>query len=520
MKWTDLAAATAAAAIFTTSTTAQELTAERIDAAARETIEAFDIPGMAVSVVRGGDVIFTQTYGVRDVRAPEVPVDENTIFPFASVGKAFTTAALAMLVDEGKLNWDDPVRRFIPEFEMSDPYITEHFSVRDLVTHRSGLPLGAGDLLVFPDADPEVSDILAAIRNIPPETSFRAEYAYDNLMYVIAGEVAARAAGKPWHEVIEDRIFEPLGMESCQALPSEAAADDNTVTQHSRAPGETEATPIDPRYIVGDNTAPAGGLSCSIADLSTWAQFWLNEGVGPDGERLLSQEQVEELWSPVTPQTVSPLLEQLSGTHFSLYALGWSLRDFHGEFFVGHSGGLLGAASYFGLLPDQDLAVFVTSNISTYGSSALALQLLSDAAAPEAESDWLGTLHGAYLASQETAIRDSGSGDEPDVAIDPVRDLEAYAGEYVDPWYGLVTVEIRDGGLFLDMSRSEVLDAPLVAVAPDRFVARWPDRSLNADAFVDFTAEDGQVVGMTMEPVSETTDFSFDFHDLDFTKRD
>jgi hypothetical protein len=318
---------------------------------------------------------------------------------------------------------------------------------------------------------------------------------------------------------MDERIFTPLSMESCEALPSAAAASDNTVTQHSRAPGQADAAPIDPRYILGDNTSPAGGISCSISDLSTWAQFWLNEGVAPDGERLISEAQYEELWTGVTPQNVSPLLEQLAGTHFSLYGLGWTLRDFNGQLLVGHSGGLLGASSYFGILPEEDLAVFVTSNVSTYGSTALALQLLGDASAPEADSDWIGTLHGVYQRMQETAVNDSGSGEQQDVPVEPVRDLAAYTGSYVDPWYGLVSIENRDGRLFIDMSRSEVLDAFLVPVAPDRFVARWPDRSLNADAYVDFVADEGRVTGMTMVPVSETTDFSFDFEDLQFTKQ-
>lgn len=519
MKRTGLATAMAAGALCAAGASAQEITPERIEEAAREAVEAFDVTGMAVSVVTGGEVVFMETYGIRDVRDPGVPVDTDTIFPFASVGKAFTTAALAMLVDEGKLEWDDPVRLYIPEFEMSDPYITAEFSVRDLVTHRSGLPLGAGDLLLFPDAEPEVSDILAAIKHIPPSTSFRSEYAYDNLMYVIAGEVLSRIEGKPWDEVIAERIFEPLSMESCAALPSAAAADENTVTQHARPPGEADAAPIDPRYIVGDSSAPAGGISCSIADLSTWGQFWLNDGVAPNGDRLLSEAQVEELWTGVTPQRVSPLLEQLANTHFSIYGLGWTLRDFHGRLLVGHSGGLLGASSYFGLLPEEDIAVFVTSNVSTYASTALALQLLSEAAAPDADADWLGTLHGVYLQTRETAARDSGEGDSPDIAIEPVRELSSYTGTYLDPWYGEVSIETRDGALFIDMSRSDVLDASLLPVAPDKFVARWPDRSLNADAYVIFTHEDGQITGMTMEAVSETTDFSFDFHDLDFTKR-
>lgn len=519
MKRTGLATFAAMGALCAAQAHAIQLTPDQIDAEAEKAVAAFDIPGMAVSVVTGDEVIFMETYGVRDVRDPDTPVDADTIFPFASIGKAFTTTALAMLVDEGKLAWDDPVRKYIPEFEMSDPYITAEFSVRDLVTHRSGLPLGAGDLLVIPDAEPEVSDILAAVKHIPPETSFRSEYAYDNLMYIIAGEVLSRIEDKPWAEAISERIFTPLSMDSCEAVPSAAAADDNTVTQHDRAPGEAEASPIDPLYIVGDSTAPAGGISCSIRDLSTWAQFWLNEGVAQDGERLLSEAQFAEVWTGVTPQPVDPLLEQLGDTHFSLYGLGWTLRDFHGRLLVGHSGGLLGAASYFGILPEEDVAVFVVSNVLTYGSTALALQLLNEAAAPESDSDWMGVLHNAYLQSRETAARDSGDGEAADEAIEPVRELPAYTGTYVDPWYGPVSIEIRDGGLFIDMSRSEVLDAPLIPVEPDKFVARWPDRSLNADAYVIFEAEDGEIAGMTMQAVSETTDFSFDFHDLHFTRQ-
>jgi CubicO group peptidase (beta-lactamase class C family) len=426
-----------------------------------------------------------------------------------------------MLVDEEKLHWDDPVRKFIPEFAMSEPYITAEFSIRDLVTHRSGLPLGAGDLLVIPDAKPELSDILAAVRHIPPATSFRSEYAYDNLMYMIAGEVLSRIDGRPWDKSIAARIFKPLDMKSCEALPSNAAAAKNTVTQHLRSPGSSEVKPVDPRYIVGDNTSPAGGISCSIADLSKWARFWLNDATTSSGERLISEAQVKELWTGVTPQGVNPLLSNLGDTHFSLYGLGWSLRDFHGKLFVGHSGGLLGASAYFGILPEENIGVFVASNISTPGASALALQILNDAADPASESDWIGALGEFYATFQATAQKDAGADNDAfkDVAINPVRPLSDYVGTYVDPWYGTVSIEIRNDTLFIDMSRSEVLDAPLVPIEPDKFVARWPDRSLNADAHVIFTTDDGEATGMKMKAVSETTDFSFDFHDLNFVRK-
>ncbi len=501
---------------------AAEVSPEQIEAYTEKTIEAFKNTGLAITVVTSNSVIFQDTYGVRDVRKPNVKVNEDTLFPFASVSKAFTTAALAMAVDEGKLDWDDPVRNFIPEFEMSDPYITKEFSVRDLVTHRSGLPAGAGDLLVFPDADPEVSDILAAMKHIPPTTSFRSQYAYDNLLYVVAGEVLSRVEGKPWHEVIETRIFKPLKMKSCKALPSEAAAAKNTITQHLRQPGSWEGEPIDPSYIMGDGVSPAGGLSCSIKDLAKWGQFWLNDAQTPSGERLISEAQVRELWTGVTPQGVSGMLAQLGDTHFSIYGLGWSLRDLHGKLMVGHSGGLLGAVSYFGILPEEDIAVFVTSNDFAIATSFLALQILSDAADPEANSDWIGTAIEFYNSYQASAAKDQGDGEDApkDVAIDPVRPLADYTGTYVDPWYGPTSIEIREGSLYIDMGRSEALDATLIPVEPDKFVARWPDRNLNADAYVMFSAEDGEVTGMTMEAVSDTTDFSFDFHDLNFTRED
>ena len=275
----------------------------------------------------------------------------------------------------------------------------------------------------------------------------------DRATRTIKVDALARVEGEAWADVLDARIFDPLAMDSCEARPSVAAADDNTITQHSRPPGVADAAPIDPRYIIGDSTSPAGGISCSIDDLSIWAQFWLNEGIAEDGTRLLSEAQVNELWTGVTPQGVSPLLQQLGGTHFSLYGLGWTLRDFHGQLMVGHSGGLLGASSYFGLLPEEDIAVFVSSNVSTYASSALALQLLAEAAAGDEAADWVGVLHGVYTRSQEMAVQDSGAGDQPDVAIEPVRGLTAYTGIYMDPWYGAVSIEMRNGGLFIEQFR-------------------------------------------------------------------
>nr|GGH92376.1 serine hydrolase [Aquisalinus luteolus] len=484
---------------------------------AQEAIEALGLTGLAVTVVNGDEVLYQETYGVRDITTGEA-IDQETLFPFGSIGKAFTTTAFAMLVDEGTVGWDDPVKDFIPDFEMSDPYITREFTIRDLVTHRSGLPLGAGDLLFVPDGDPDIDSILAVLRTIPPSTSFRADYAYDNLLYILAGEVLSRIEGKPWDQVIRERIFSQVGMDDCEALPSKGAAAENSITQHMRTPGEPTPKPVDPRYVLSDLSAPAGGLSCSITDLAKWAQFWLNEATTADGEKLLSDEQLQEVWSGVTITNVNPIYAEQGGSNFSQYALGWSLTDIHGEKMISHGGGVLGSVAHFALVPEEDIAVFVMANDYVPGISSLALQILSDTIAPEDDARWIEAIGAFYDNYIQTSVSDNAKDVENEDTFEPVRELTAYTGTYEDPWYGTSTVSMKDGALYLDMGRSEVLDTALIPVAADKFVARWPDSTLNADAYVMFEVEGDAVTGMTMEAVSSTTDFSFDFHDLDFTR--
>lgn len=496
-----------------------KLSPKTIDAYARQTIKAFNITGMSVAVVSADSVIFQNSYGLRDINGTAM-VNANTIFPFGSVGKAFTTAALATLVDEGRLDWDDPVRKYVPEFEMSDPYITAEFTIRDLLTHRSGLPLGAGDLLVFPDGHLEVEDVLNVFKTIAPTASFRSEFSYDNLMYILAGNVLARAHGGSWAEALEERLFDPLNMGSCKALPSEAAKSSNTVMQHSRNLGGKTAIPLNPTYIIPDGSAPAGGISCSITDMAKWAQFWLRQGKSSSGKTVISETQLKQLWTGVTPTPVPADIKAFANANFNLYALGWSVADFHGKYLVSHGGGLLGAVSYIGLLPKQDVAVvFMTNDFLPY-VSGFGKQILQDVANPEAEFDWIANAETYYNDYLKMARADAGLvSDEPkDIIVPPVRPLGDYVGTYTDPWYGDVTLSIRNNGLFIDMSRSKILDANLISVGPDKFVARWPDRSLNVDAYLNFQIENGNVVGLRMEAVSKTTDFSFDFHDLRFVK--
>lgn len=488
--------------------------AERIDQLARRTVDEFHITGLSITVVTSDEVLFAKSYGLREAGG-DVAVDTDTIFPFGSIGKALTATTLAMLVDEGKLDWDDPVRDYIPEFEMSDPYITREFSIRDALTHRSGLPLGAGDLLFVPDGDPEISDVLAALKYIQPETSFRSEFAYDNMMYIVAGEVVARVEDKPWAQVVRERIFDPLDMDSCIALPSLAALAENTVTQHGRPSGSDTAEPIDPSYMLPDTAASAGGVSCSITDLGKWTQFWLRGGTTISGQQLVSENQIREMWTGVTPFPVSAGMRP-ARTHFALYALGWGLYDFYGDLLVAHKGGTMGAVSHVALLPDRNVGVFITTNDMFPAIPALSYQILNEYAGFDPETDWLALAEESYAQFLDVSGRDAVMAET--LASEPTRALSAYEGTYKDPWYGEVSVVEQNGVLIFDMLRSTALTAPLVPVDEDRFLARWPDRTLNADAYVTFSTNGDCVTGLTLQAVSDTTDFSFDYEHLHFSK--
>ena len=201
-------------AVFTVSAQAQVLSAKQIDSLVELTLKTFDVPGISVGIVKDGKLIHAKGYGVASLRTGK-KVDENTLFGIASNSKSYTAAALGMLVDEGKIKWDDKVTDYIPEFKMYNPYVTEEFTIRDLLTHRSGLGLGAGDLMMFPDqSDFTKKDIIHNLRYLKQVSSFRTKYDYDNNLYIVAGEVVARASGLSWEDFIEKRIMTPLGFKN------------------------------------------------------------------------------------------------------------------------------------------------------------------------------------------------------------------------------------------------------------------------------------------------------------------
>ena len=498
---------------------AQQAPLEDLDAYVTQSMRTFDVPGIAVAVVKDGEVVVTKGYGVRHIgEAP--PVDAHTLFGIASNTKAFTAAAIGILVDEGKLSWDDPVISRLPWFQMYDPYVTREMTVRDLLCHRSGLGLGAGDLLFWPPSTFTRDEILHRLRFVTPAHSFRSRFAYSNLMFVAAGEVVAAVSGMPWDQFIKQRIFAPLGMNESNTSVASFHPGGDVATPHSKVEGKLQAIP----FTNLDNSAPAGAINSSVTDMSKWVLAQLAHGGTPhtSGEKRLFSEKVsKEMWSAQTilPVSAPPPGLQALRENFSAYGLGLGLSEFRGHKVVSHTGGLPGYVSLVMMIPDIHLGVVVLTNQEATGAFNAIGHHVADRYLGASDTDWIA----GYYKLQEKQRADAAEkvaklSAARNTASKPSLPLPKYAGEYRDPWYGDVAITFERDALVLRFGHTPSLVADLKHWQYDTFEARWRDRSLDADAFVTFALNpDGNISQMKMAPISPLTDFSFDFQDLLFT---
>jgi len=508
-----------APAVITQDTAALDA---RLAADVERTMKLFDVPGIAIAIVKDGKVVATQGFGVRKLGAPD-KVDARTLFEVASNSKAFTAAALAMLVDEGKLAWDDPVTKHLPDFQMYDAYVTHEMTVRDLLTHRSGLGLGAGDLLWWPTTNFSTDEIIHKLRYIRPATSFRSSYAYDNLLYIVAGKIIAANSGKTWGETIRARILAPVGMTATTTSRAESAGNPDVANAHSKINDRIAAVKSMPVA----NAVGAVGINTNAEDIARWMNVLLAGGVaGTDANgkevRLYSAKQAREMWTAQTPMGISEPDPRLAATrpNFLAYGLGFQLRDWQGRLLAMHSGALQGFYSEVLLVPDAKLGIAILTNAESGGSlNALQYQLLDRMLDPAATTDWIGIVkvvedenHAKELARIGKANGARAAKSQPSLA------RAAYDGEYQDPWYGIATIRHEGNRQILTMSRTPDLTGELEHYQHDTFIVRWKERNFNADAYVTFALNpDGSIERMRMQPISTETDFSYDFQDLNFT---
>ncbi len=484
-----------------------------LDTYVASSMKTFDVPGMAVAIVKDGKIIVAKGYGVRKLGEP-TPVDEFTTFGIGSNTKAFTTAALATLVDEGKLSWDDPVYQRLPGFVMYDPYVSHEMTIRDLLTHRSGMGLGEGDLLFWPHSTYTREEVIYKLRFMKPSSSFRSHYAYDNLLYMTAGQIIPAVTGVSWDDYIRQRIFTPLGMNHSNVSNAAIKPDDNVAFPHSRMDDKLQVI----HFEVLDNAGPAGAINSCAADMAKWVQLQLNRGKFTDRDgRLFGEERSREMWSPQTILPVGDPPAPLAGlkANFADYALGWGLRDYHGRKLVGHTGGVAGFVSRVMLVPEENLGVVVLTNAEEDGAFDSVLYHVLDYYFHLPPTDWIS----AYKAVEEKQEKDAAESmkkAETARAADskPSLPIEKYAGVYNDAWYGPITIRIDGGHLVITFDHTPSMIGDLQHWQHDTFKAHWCDRTIE-DAFVTFALNpDGTIDSARMAAVSPLADFSFDYQDL------
>ncbi|WP_255516297.1 serine hydrolase domain-containing protein [Luteimonas suaedae] len=496
-----------------------------IDAEVDAAVARFELPGLAVGMVEGGKVTYVRTVGELRVGGGE-PVTPATLFKIASNSKAMTTALLARLVDQGKLAWDDPVIKHLPDFRMHDPWVTREIQVRDLLIHNSGLGAGAGDLMLWPEPNLFTrEDVIAGMAHLKPIYSFRSRYAYDNTLYIVAGEVAAAAAGAESYEaLLRSELFEPLGLERCRVGEWRRDEVGNIAQPHLRIDGRNVPVREDGDTVAAVPMAAAGGIRCSLDDMLRWITMWLQpERSGLiDGAPWLSEEQREALWTAHTPMPLGRRLREWDGAHFHAYGYGWRLNDADGRLKVSHTGTLSGMYSAVTLLPELGVGFVVLMNGGGSDARSALVQALSKRfTAPEATGRTVDDYADA-IAAEAAADRKDGSTSAPDTSSRQAADIDSmtpWLGVYRDPWFGEASVCRRGDVVRFAAARSPMLSGTVMRVGERRLVD-WDEVSVDAEAWLAFADADTADAPptLTMSKVDPQADFSYDYEDLAFVR--
>lgn len=480
------------------------------------------VPGMAIAIVENGKVTLAKGYGVKKLGAPD-SVDADTIFPTGSTGKAFTVADLAILVDEGKIGWDDKVIDHLPGFQMYDPWVTREITIRDLLVHRSGLGLGEGDLLFVPRSNLSRAEAVKRLRYLKPATSFRYSFAYDNVLYMVAGQLIEAVTGQTWEKFTAERLLKPAGMlhstsdDEPRFQTPDRAQPRARLNGAFRGLGDQEV--LNERDELARSGAPAGGLAVSANDMARWLLIQLAHGKLPQSDqRLFSEAAHEQIWKPVLPQPISPLPPEFDDTQpkFCNYGLGWDVQDYRGAKLIWHGGAVFGFLTAVVLLPEKNVGFAIEIN-SEEGAIILGLRdELLDHYLGLPNEQWPEKFV-AYAAKKKAdAVKVAQAKTAQPAKVGPSLPLPRYAGTYADPWYGNIEIAQSGPGLTIDFKSTPRMGGPLEHWQYDTFITRFTDKTIEP-AYVTFGLDaEGKIDRITMQPVSPLADFSYDYQDLFF----
>jgi len=505
---------------FADTRQSQNISLKDLDGYIVSAMETWKLPGLAIAVVKDDSPIFLKAYGVREIGKSQ-PVDEHTVFAIGSTTKAMTAAAVGLLVDEKKLNWDDPVTKYLPWFQLPDPWATREVTIRDLLCHR----VGVGNALLPAVTGLDREEMLRRFGYVKPYLPFRYRYEYNNCMYALAGEVVAAVSGMSWEEFVQTRILKPLGMTEthpsvdtlwdranlapcfCSDLPGRtvgfeaARAGANVAMPHWPVEGGMKVIPWRKYAAVG----PAGGeLSSNIVDMSKWLQLQVGKGVYK-GNRLLSEAVFNEMH---TPQTVIPsemwpfFLKDEPDVHFLAYGFGWRLNDYRGRLMSWHTGGYYGFFTIVALLPELRAGVVILTNAHFSGVVPAVLMRLFDSFLGSPKRDW-----SAQILARKRASDDKAKAEESELEKARIKGtqaplpLKSYAGNYFDNAYGRVTIAAENGSLVLRFPGGATGDLKHWHYDLFRLYLRAPDP---APMFVTFSLDaGGKVRGMSLEGVAD-----------------
>lgn len=485
-----------------------------LDAILDEAVARFRLPGIAVGVIEDGKTVYVGTRG-ETVSGSGQPITSNTLFKIASNSKAMTASVLARLVDAGKLRWEDPVIKYLPSFRMYDPWVTQNMQVKDLLVHNSGLPEGGGDLMLWPEPNRFTrADIVAGLAHIKPAYSFRSGYAYDNLLYVVAGEVAAAAGGASYEELVRREVFQPLGLSRCRVGAWRPDQVGDVAQPHTRVGDRNVAANAD-IAVEPLVSAAAGGIRCSLDDMLVWANNWLAPDAGQ--QAWLSAEQRQAAWVPRTPMPISARRRAWDGTRLFAYGYGWRIADVDGAYTVSHTGTLSGMYSVMTLLPDRRSGFVVLINGEADAARTVLNEVLLKRFTKPADDRGV-----AYYADE--LQRESGSRppatqqSEIGREAPTLKQFGQWFGVYRDPWFGETRVCPHGGQARFVADKSPMLSGRIMR-SGSRYVVDWDHDSVDAEAWLDFhPATASQTARLTMAKVDPEADFSYDYEDLSFER--
>ena len=476
---------------------------KELDALFTKAITDFNVPGMAIAIIKDDQVLLSKGYGVREVGKTD-PVTDQSLFAIASNSKAFTSAALAMLVDEGKLKWDDKVRKYLPWFTLYEPYVSDAFTVRDLLCHRSGLATFSGDLIWYGTTHSR-EEVIRRAKHLEPVFGFRESYGYSNIMFLAAGEIVQVVSGKSWDDFVRERIFSPLGMKTSNTTVRDFKPGDNIAMPHNEKKGVNEV--ID--YVNWDNIGPAGSINSSVAEVTQWLRLQLGKGT-LDGRKYWNEVRTMEMWENNMPKPVGKWQrENMPTRHFNGYGLGWELMEYGGHKVVSHGGGYDGMISKTMMVPELNLGfVILTNNINSL-PSCLAFEILDEFCKVSEKKDWTGMFLG-FKNDDEKGIQESLVAAEAARAKNtkPSLELKNYCGTYSSEMYGDVEVREEKGGLVIDFKPTALFKGTLTHWHYDTFQLNWTTKMMLPPGSVTFVV-DAAGVASEMRVFVDNPDFDF-----------